>query len=115
MQFSKEDIGKTLYMIEPVKIDGQSFNIIYAGILVGIIPKYQFLDAYNAEYKREQNYLFRVMGLFDQISTKTTTAPEMIFEKLGEAIGKSGTNSLFHYSVILKREKEAQNRQAHKE
>ena len=106
MQLSNDDIGRTLYMVEPVRVDEKQFNVIYFGTLISIIPKYQFLDAFSSEYKRSQNYIFKVAGPFNQYLTKTTTSPDMVFEKIEGALNTSGVNSLFHYSVLFTNNKE---------
>lgn len=106
---TKQDIGKTYYFVETIEVEKVPTNIIYCGILVGVLPKYQFLDAYNSEYKREQNYIFRVQGLFEEFKTKAITSPRVAFERLGEAIGYCKETPLMHYSVMLEQHKKGKN------
>ena len=101
-ELGKADIGKLFYFLEPVEISGKITPIIYYGELRGIIPKYQFLDGYNSQYKRDQNILFTVKGLSSEILTKSTTTFEVIYNTLQEAVKANTQTPLLHYSVLLK-------------
>lgn len=96
----QKDIGKTFYFLEPIMIEKNSLSIIYKGVLSAIIPKYNFLDKYNAKYARDTNYIFKVVNYDGTVANKTTTCEEHIYPDIDSAMQLTQNDTLFHYSVI---------------
>ena len=109
MQIDKSSIGKKLYIIEVNSVLKNA--VVHYGELMSVLPKYMFLDKFNSEYKREQNFLFKCKTYkedknFDIISISDSN---YIFESFDSVCDYfKNINIFFGPSVIIK-EREGKN------
>lgn len=88
-------VGNTYYFITTV----ENVSVVSKGVLSAYIPKYNFTDAFDSNYKRASTYIFDVLQFNGKTIKKSIELNWLIFKTIRDAV-QYCPEAYFDYSCI---------------